>query len=215
MLRGAKRRGNLVLPQTYLSCEGASCKEVCWTNMLDVKDGGARQTEERGMRGEAAGTRAYGTRCAGETCELGHRLAALLCPGDVVLLVGELGAGKTCFAQGVARGLEVTEQVTSPTFTLMREYHGRMPLYHLDAYRLEGPADLFAIGVDEYLDGDGVLLVEWGDRARDFFTLEYLEVRFDFADGDEERRIRFIARGGSWQQRLLEMPAGSERHGLG
>ncbi len=89
---------------------------------------------------------------ADETRELGSALAGLLRPGDVVLLVGELGAGKTCFAQGVAHGLEVREQVTSPTFTLIREYRGRLPLYHLDAYRLEGAADLFAIGADEYLD---------------------------------------------------------------
>ncbi len=152
--------------------------------------------------------RAYETRFAGETQALGLALAALLRPGDVVLLVGELGTGKTCFAQGVARGLGIVEQVTSPTFTLMREYRGRIPLYHLDAYRLEGSEDLFAIGVDEYLEGDGALLVEWGDRAREFFTPEYLEVRFDFANGDEERRVCFIPRGASWERRLPEMPAG-------
>jgi len=132
-----------------------------------------------------------------------------------VLLVGELGAGKTCFAQGVAHGLEVREQVTSPTFTLIREYRGRMPLYHLDAYRLEGAADLFAIGVDEYLDKDGVLLVEWGDRARDFFTMDHLEITFFFGTSDEERRIVFTPCGSSWESRPLRAALGGSDRGRG
>jgi tRNA threonylcarbamoyladenosine biosynthesis protein TsaE len=155
------------------------------------------------------------TQSAVETRDLGCELAGTLRPGDVVLLTGELGAGKTCFAQGVARGLEIDEHVTSPTFNLMREYYGRIPLYHLDAYRLDGPADLFAIGVDEYLEGDGVLLVEWGDRVRDFFRMEYLEVGFFFGTHDDERRVVFKPRGNSWAHRLLEMPAGGEQHDRG
>jgi tRNA threonylcarbamoyladenosine biosynthesis protein TsaE len=147
----------------------------------------------------------YSTGGPDETQELAGRLAAILRPGDVLLLVGELGAGKTCFVQGLARGLGVADQVTSPTFTLLREYSGRLPLYHLDAYRLEGPGDLFDIGVEEYLESGGVLVVEWGDRARDFFSLEHLEVAFDFAGGDDERRIRFMAHGGSWEGRIPEL----------
>jgi tRNA threonylcarbamoyladenosine biosynthesis protein TsaE len=158
---------------------------------------------------------AYITRGAGETRQLGSDLAGLLLPGDVVLLIGELGAGKTCFAQGVARGLEVREQVTSPTFTLMREYRGRLALYHLDAYRLEGAADLFAIGADEYLDSAGVLLVEWGDRARDFFTMDHLEITFFFGTSDEERRIVFTLRGNSWESRPLRAVLGGSDHGRG
>jgi len=153
--------------------------------------------------------------CADDTRELGSALAGLLVPGDVVLLIGELGAGKTCFAQGVAHGLEVREQVTSPTFTLMREYRGRLPLYHLDAYRLDGAADLFSIGVDEYLDGDGVLLVEWGDRAREFFTVDHLEVGILFGTGDEERRIVFTPHGDSWARRPLETELGGGERGGG
>ena len=152
--------------------------------------------------------KAYETRSAAETQVLGKALAAMARPGDVVLLVGELGAGKTCFTQGLARALGVSEQVRSPTFTLMREYGGSIPLFHLDAYRLEGPGDLFAIGVDEYLDSGGVLVVEWGDRVRGFFTMEHLEVVFEFADGDEERRISLVPRGVSWEARLREMPGG-------
>lgn len=155
------------------------------------------------------------THSAGETQALGGALASLLQPGDVVLLVGELGAGKTCFTQGLAHALGVDEQVTSPTFTLMREYRGRIPLYHLDAYRLEGVADLYSIGVEEYLDRDGALVVEWGDRARDFFDMDLLEVTFAFGDDEEERHIRFVPRGSSWEQRLAEMQMGSGGSGNG
>jgi len=157
---------------------------------------------------ETAGSMVFLTRGAGETHELGRALAELLRPGDVVLLMGDLGTGKTCFAQGLARGLGVEDQVTSPTFTLMREYRGRISLYHLDAYRLHGSGDLYAIGVDEYLDMEGVLVVEWGDRAGGFFDMERLEVRFSFMDGEEQRRLVFTPRGSSWSQRLQEMPRG-------
>jgi len=160
---------------------------------------------------EKAISLSFMTDSAERTFGLGAELAELLRPGDVVLLVGELGAGKTCLAQGIARGMGVREQVTSPTFTIMREYSGRMPFYHLDAYRLDGPADLYDIGVDEYMEGEGVLVVEWGDRVRDFFPPGYLEVRLDFAGGEEERLIRFLPGGDAWEWRLRGMPARGER----
>jgi len=145
-----------------------------------------------------------------ETRELGRRLASLLRAGDVVLVVGELGTGKTCLAKGLARGLGVGEKVLSPTFTLLREYKGRIPLYHLDAYRLEGPWDLFDLGIEEYLEGDGVLLVEWGDRARDFFPGGFLEIRLEFTDRDRERRITLLPRGGDWMERIGRLSAGRD-----
>lgn len=137
-----------------------------------------------------------------ETRVLGRRLASIIRPGDVMLLVGELGSGKTTLAKGLASGLGVGEMVVSPTFTLLREYTGRLPLYHLDAFRLEGPWDLYDLGIEEYMDRDGVLVVEWGDRAREFFLDDYLEVRLDFGEDDEERLIRLIPRGGEWTRRL-------------
>ncbi len=137
-----------------------------------------------------------------ETQALGERLAEELQAGDVLLLVGELGTGKTCFARGVARGLGVREKLTSPTYTLLREYRGRLPLVHLDAYRLEGPLDLFDLGVEEYLEGDGVLVVEWADRAKGFFRPPYLEVRFAYGGGEEERHIVILPRGEGWRGRL-------------
>lgn len=155
------------------------------------------------------------THSAEETRGLGKALACLLRPGDVVLLDGELGAGKTCFAQGVAHGLGIAQQVTSPTFTLMREYKGIMPLYHLDLYRLDGPADLRGIGVEEYLDSEGVLLVEWGDRAREFFGEERLEIAFFFGAGEDDRSVVFTPRGASWRQRSLAALPGGIVHGDG
>ena len=143
-----------------------------------------------------------------ETRELGRRLASVLRHGDVVLLVGELGTGKTCLAKGLARGLDVGENVQSPTFTLLREYRGRIPLFHLDAYRLEGPWDLFDLGIEEYLEGEGVLLVEWGDRARDFFPGDFLEIRLEFTDEEERRRITLLPRGEGWVERIGRLQQG-------
>jgi tRNA threonylcarbamoyladenosine biosynthesis protein TsaE len=102
-----------------------------------------------------------------ETRRLGALLGALLRPGDVVLLQGNLGAGKTAFAQGIARGLEVTGTVNSPTFTILKEYAGRLPLYHFDLYRIDDPDELPALGFEQYFDGDGdgVCVVEWAERG--------------------------------------------------
>ncbi|MDY6796293.1 MAG: tRNA (adenosine(37)-N6)-threonylcarbamoyltransferase complex ATPase subunit type 1 TsaE [Actinomycetota bacterium] len=144
------------------------------------------------------------TRSEEETRELGEALASLLLPGDVILLVGELGTGKTCMARGLAQGLGVEERVLSPTFTLLREYRGDLPLVHLDAYRLEGPWDLHELGVEEYLEGEGVLMVEWGDRARDFFKQDLLEVKLEFAGWEGEREILLVPRGESWIGRLKD-----------
>jgi tRNA threonylcarbamoyladenosine biosynthesis protein TsaE len=103
-----------------------------------------------------------------DTAELGRKLGGLLLAGDLICLIGELGAGKTSFAQGVARGLGVEGQVRSPSFTLIHEYYGRLPLYHLDLYRLNDPSELEDLGYEEYFYGDGVALVEWADRVRFF-----------------------------------------------
>lgn len=100
-----------------------------------------------------------------ETRAAAHALAQRLSAGAVVALVGELGAGKTCFVQGLAEALGVTEPVTSPTFTLIQEYRGRLPLAHVDLYRLNDPEELLQLGLDEYLEGPGITVLEWADRA--------------------------------------------------
>jgi tRNA threonylcarbamoyladenosine biosynthesis protein TsaE len=120
-----------------------------------------------------------------ETFRIGQLLAEGLQAGDVVALIGELGSGKTCLTQGIARGLGVPEgyAVTSPTFTLINEYPGRqLPLYHLDVYRLTGYADLPEMGYDEYVSGRGVTVIEWAEKIREavpvgalFVTMTYLE----------------------------------------
>ena len=130
-----------------------------------------------------------------ETRALGARLGALLRAGDSVLLRGTLGAGKTQLAQGIARGLGVGGVVRSPTFTLINEYDdGRLPLYHMDLYRLEGEGELASIGLDDYVGADGVLLVEWPERAAGHFPADALRVTLD-PRGPGERAITLEAGG--------------------
>jgi len=113
-----------------------------------------------------------------QTQRIGARLAELALPGDLFLLEGELGAGKTCLAQGIGRGLGYNVPVRSPTFTLINEYrHGRLPLYHVDLYRLEAPvAEILALGIEDYLNSDGLCLVEWADRARGVYPPDHLRI---------------------------------------
>ncbi|TRO83317.1 tRNA (adenosine(37)-N6)-threonylcarbamoyltransferase complex ATPase subunit type 1 TsaE [Trichloromonas acetexigens] len=136
------------------------------------------------------------------TRELGKALGRLLGPSSVVLLHGELGAGKTCFTQGLARGLEVAEDepVTSPSYTLMNPYAGRLPLYHFDLYRLVSVEDLVDLGFDDYFHGNGVTVVEWADRFPQL-VLEGLRVRLEHT-ADDSRRITLEADGEPYGQLL-------------
>ncbi|GAB7387810.1 tRNA (adenosine(37)-N6)-threonylcarbamoyltransferase complex ATPase subunit type 1 TsaE [Bacillaceae bacterium] len=115
------------------------------------------------------------SRSSEETQRLAEKMAPLLQPGDVIALEGDLGAGKTTFTQGLARGLGITQVVNSPTFTLIKEYAGRIPLYHMDVYRLEEEGE--DLGFDEYFYGDGVTVVEWPSRIREALPPERLQVR--------------------------------------
>jgi tRNA threonylcarbamoyladenosine biosynthesis protein TsaE len=136
------------------------------------------------------------TRSPDETLDLGRRLGRAAGAGMVIALVGELGAGKTVLAKGMAEGLgaATAREVISPTFVLCREYlEGRLPFYHLDAYRLSGSVDLEAIGVSEILGGDGLAALEWADRAPQSLPKDHLEVRLEVAELN--RRLTFIAHG--------------------
>ncbi len=129
-----------------------------------------------------------------ETAAAGERLAATLGPGDVVALTGELGAGKTCFIQGVVRGLGVPGRATSPTFVLINEYRGgRLPVYHVDAYRTGSLAELQDLGLPELFDGEGVTLVEWADKLEPLLPARTIRVHLEGV-GDEPRVIA-IRRG--------------------
>jgi tRNA threonylcarbamoyladenosine biosynthesis protein TsaE len=142
------------------------------------------------------------TSSAAETQALAGALAELTGPGDLLVLAGEMGAGKTAFAQGFARGLGIAEPVTSPTFTIVREYAGgRLALHHLDVYRLGDLREVLELGVGEMLDEDAVMLVEWGDAVLPALGDRYLEVRLTFGEGDDDRRVEISASGGPWQAR--------------
>lgn len=140
------------------------------------------------------------TRSADETRAVAAALGSLLEAGDVVLLVGDLGAGKTTFAQGVARGLGVREPVTSPTFTIVQEYRGRVPVAHVDVYRLDRLQELHDLGLDEHYD-ERVTLVEWGEAVARALPPEHAVVRLEAAAGDDERLVTVETRGTRWQRR--------------
>lgn len=119
---------------------------------------------------------------------MGERLGACLGSGDVVACMGELGAGKTCFIQGLVRGLGVTEPATSPTFVLINHYAGRLPVYHLDAYRTESLTEILDLGVEEMLSGDGITVIEWGEKLLPLLPPRTIVVRISGL-GDEPRQI--------------------------
>ena len=137
-----------------------------------------------------------------ETEALGETLARRLGPGDVVAYRGDLGAGKTAFTRGLARGLGCTGRVTSPTFTIVNEYEGRLPLFHFDLYRLEGEDALYDVGWEDYLDRGGVCAVEWSERAEAALPRETVWVS-----------IRRCAESGDWRRITIEGRAGDEAAG--
>lgn len=147
-----------------------------------------------------------------ETRQLAKTLGRFLTEGTVVALMGDLGAGKTVFAQGLAQGLGVTRQVNSPTFVILKQYRGRLPLYHVDAYRLPNAQAAEDIGLEEYLEGDGVAVVEWPENIAPLLPEERLEISLEADPGlPQERRVQIRAVGPKYQFILEEM----KRAGLG
>lgn len=155
------------------------------------------------MRGDALVVESRGPT---QTRRLGERLARHLQPGDVLLLSGELGSGKTVLVQGLARGLAVKEGVSSKSFVLLGEYEGRLKLYHADLYRLEAPEEAEELALDEYCR-DGVLVVEWPERAWHIFPSDHLLVRFEVT-GARTRRLLLTAAGERSQQLLAAVARG-------
>lgn len=116
------------------------------------------------------------------TARIGERIGALLAAGDVIAFEGDLGSGKTTLTQSIARGMGVTDPVTSPTFTLVQRYDGRLTMFHFDVYRLENISDIADIGLDEYFELGGVVVVEWADRLSHLLPAEHLTLKIDITD---------------------------------
>jgi tRNA threonylcarbamoyladenosine biosynthesis protein TsaE len=137
-----------------------------------------------------------------QTRALGAALAALAHSGDVILLSGDLGAGKTAFTQGFARGLGVSDQVVSPTFTLARHYEGAtLKLNHLDVYRLDHLQEAIDLGMAELIDDDGVTVIEWGDVVIPTLPADFLEIRLAYGFEDDERLLSMRCVGSRWSAR--------------
>jgi len=131
-----------------------------------------------------------------ETENIGAELAAKLSRNDVIALYGDLGSGKTCFVKGIARGLKVSQAVKSPSFSIINEYPGKIPLYHIDFYRLEKPAEIEDTGWREYLDAGGIVVIEWAERIKNMLPYKRIDVYFEVLDS-VTRRLEIITVDGS------------------
>ena len=121
-----------------------------------------------------------------KTREIGSKLGELLTPKSVICLIGDLGAGKTTMTQSLARALGVDDYITSPTFTIVNEYEGKMPLYHFDVYRIGSSEEMYDIGFDEYINGDGVCIIEWANLIEDILPDEYLYIEMNYKETGRE-----------------------------
>jgi tRNA threonylcarbamoyladenosine biosynthesis protein TsaE len=136
-----------------------------------------------------------------ETQNTGFKLGELAQPGDIYLLSGNLGAGKTCLTQGIAWGLGSREYALSPTFVLMRELKGRLPLYHIDLYRLDRIEEISDLGLDDYLYGSGICVIEWAEKGLSILPAEHLMIEIDYLN-DTERSLEFIPHGKKYEKLL-------------
>ena len=128
------------------------------------------------------------TKSPAETKGLGERIGKLLLPGDVIALTGELGSGKTILTKGIARGMGIKgDPVRSPSFVLIKEYPGKVPLFHFDLYRLKKPEELNTIGYEEYFSGKGAVVIEWAERAKNFLPEEYLEIKLSIISKNKRK----------------------------
>ena len=139
-----------------------------------------------------------------QTQKIGARIGELALPGDIFLLVGRLGTGKTCLTQGIARGLNIKEYALSPSFVIMRELYGRLPLYHIDLFRLDHVEEIEELGLDDYLYGKGVCVVEWAEKGLSVLPTEHLLIQIDYLS-DTERSFRLEPRGKRYQELLTQL----------
>ena len=128
-----------------------------------------------------------------KTKEIGYKLGNLLTPGSVICLIGDLGSGKTTMTQSLAKALEVDDYITSPTFTIVNEYEGKMPLYHFDVYRLSEAEEIYEVGYEDYLNSGGIILIEWADIIKSELPKEYIEIKlFYHEDETREVELRYV-----------------------
>ena len=139
-----------------------------------------------------------------QTQHLGAQLGELARPGDVFLLSGTLGSGKTCLTQGIAWGLGIKEYASSPSFVIVREHHGRFPLYHVDLYRLDLIEEIADLGLDEYIYNDGICVIEWAEKGTAVLPQENLFIKLDYVS-DTERSLSLEARGERYSQLLKSL----------
>ena len=145
------------------------------------------------------------TRSVDETRALAAALSGVVRAGDLILLAGDLGAGKTAFVQGLGQGMGVTEPITSPTFTLEQRYDSDPTLHHLDVYRLEQLSEVLDLGLAELLDDGGVVVVEWGDAVVPVVPNDYLKVRLTLGETVDDRVVTFRSVGPSWTDRAFAL----------
>ncbi|HEY8363126.1 MAG TPA: tRNA (adenosine(37)-N6)-threonylcarbamoyltransferase complex ATPase subunit type 1 TsaE [Tissierellaceae bacterium] len=140
-----------------------------------------------------------------ETEEFGIKLGKILKKGDIVCLIGDLGAGKTTLTKSIGLGLGVKEYITSPTFTLINQYKGRIPVYHFDVYRLENADELYDLGFDEYFYGDGVCIIEWADKIEKLLPKERIVLDIKMGKDINERVIDITAYGDRYKDLIKEL----------
>lgn len=143
-----------------------------------------------------------------ETKALGEKLGRLLKPGDCICLDGDLGVGKTHFTKGLALGMGIEEEITSPTFTIVQEYNGKTRLYHFDVYRLFDEEDLYGIGFEDHLRGDGVIVIEWSDKVKRALPIDRLEIRIEYMSKAEKRKIVMSPLGTASRELIEKMQEG-------
>lgn len=140
-----------------------------------------------------------------ETKELGYRLGKNLKAGDIICLVGDLGAGKTTLTQSIAKGLDVDEYVTSPTFTLINEYEGRYPVYHFDVYRLNDVDEMYDLGYEEYFYSGGVTLIEWGNLIEEMLPQNRLNIKIKRGNENNKREVLISGKGTRYEEIIKEL----------
>jgi len=144
------------------------------------------------------------TKSPEETKKIGKEVGKLARPGDLLAFYGELGAGKTCFIQGISQELEVKDYVTSPSFTIVNEYQGKIPIYHFDLFRLNNAEEILELGYEEYFYGEGLTVIEWAEKIEQLLPKEHLKIDIKFKD-HYKRTISFIPKGDRFDKLLKEL----------